>query len=128
LKLDGVAAISDLQWEAVGYFDSVLRRPDLMYTAYLRPGDVQILNNQTILHSRTAFIDSIHEVEKRTLFRLWLAVPWSKQLPPFWEHYAGTRQAATVRGGSRGFHFDDACGLFDKEQAAAMGMKLETFS
>lgn len=127
LKLDGVATISDLQWEAVGYFDSVLRRPDLMYAVYLRPGDVQILNNQTILHSRTAFIDSIQEVEKRTLFRLWLAVPWSKQLPPFWEHYAGTRQAATVRGGSRGFHYDDACRLFDKEQAAAMGMKLQTF-
>ncbi len=124
LKLEHVPPITALQWEAVGYFDGLLRRPDLMFATFLQPGDLQILNNQTILHSRTAFVDAEHEEEKRTLFRLWLAVPNSRRLPPMWEHYSGTRQEATVRGGSRGFKYDDVCREFDSAQASAMGMSL----
>jgi hypothetical protein len=127
LKLEHVPPITALQWEAVGYFDGLLRRPDLMYATMLKPGDLQILNNQTTLHSRTAFVDSKREDEKRTLYRLWLAVPNSRRLPPMWEHYAGTRQEATVRGGSRGFKYDDACREFDRAQAAVSGMKLPEF-
>jgi hypothetical protein len=38
----------------------------------LRPGDIQLLNNSVVLHSRTAYHDEEHR--KRYLLRLWLNV------------------------------------------------------
>ena len=37
----------------------------------------------------------------------------------------GTREHGPVRGGSKGHHYDEACGRFDAEQAAAIGMRNE---
>ena len=52
-------------------------------------GDIQFINNYTILHSRTAFEDWPEPERKRTLWRLWLNIenfhphtPYSKQ----WSH------------------------------------------
>jgi alpha-ketoglutarate-dependent taurine dioxygenase len=43
----------------------------------LRPGDMQFLNNHTILHSRTAYEDypEPEPERRRDLIRLWLDVP-----------------------------------------------------
>ena len=37
--------------------DAILRRPDVMFTMWLEPGDMQLINNHTMLHSRTDYID-----------------------------------------------------------------------
>lgn len=123
-QLEGVPPLTGLQREAIGYLDAVVRRPDLMLTMELEPGDVQLLSNQTMLHSRTHFEDHPEPERKRTLFRLWLAMPDSLRLPPAWELYTGSREPATVRGGCKGNQYDDRCLRFDIEQAAAMGMRL----
>lgn len=123
LKLEGVPPLTSAQREAVEYLDAVVRRPDLMYCMHLAPGDLQLLSNQTMLHSRTGFEDHAEVSKKRTLYRLWLATPDSRRLPSGWEHYYGTREPGTVRGGTKGHHYDDACRRFDAEQAAEMGMK-----
>jgi Taurine catabolism dioxygenase TauD, TfdA family len=125
LKIEGVPPLTALQREAVEYLDAVVRRPELMYCMHLAPGDLQLLSNQTALHSRTSFEDHADEDKKRTLYRLWIATPDSRRLPAGWEHYYGTRNAGTVRGGSKGHHHDDICRRFDIEQAMAMGMKFE---
>ena len=122
-KLEDTPRLSARQREAMEYLDQVVRRPDLMYCMHLEPGDLQLLSNQTQLHSRTDFEDHPDEDKKRTLYRLWLAMPDSRRLPLGWEGYAGTREAGTVRGGSKGHHYDAACARFDAEQAAAMGMR-----
>ncbi|MDB5816688.1 MAG: gamma-butyrobetaine, 2-oxoglutarate dioxygenase (Gamma-butyrobetaine hydroxylase)-like protein [Rhizobacter sp.] len=123
LRMDGVPPITALQREAVEYLDALVRRPDLMYCMHLEPGDLQLLSNQTALHSRTSFEDHVEEARKRTLYRLWIATPDSRRLPAGWEHYDGTREAGTVRGGSLGHQYDAACLRFDIEQAQAMRMK-----
>lgn len=123
-RLEGVPALTGLQREAIGYLDAVVRRPDVMFTMELEPGDVQLLSNQTMLHSRTAFQDYPEPDRKRTLFRLWLAMPDSLRLPPGWELYTGSRDPGTVRGGSKGHRYDERCLRFDIEQAAEMGMRL----
>lgn len=123
LKMDGVPPLTPVQREAVEYLDAVVRRPDLMYCMRLEPGDLQLLSNQTALHSRTSFVDHSEEAMKRTLYRLWLAMPDSRELPAGWEHYYGTREAGAVRGGTKGHFYDDACQNFDRRQAAAMGMR-----
>ena len=83
-KIKGVPKLSDGQREAMNVLDEILRRPDLMFTMYLEPGDLQVLNNHVILHSRTDFIDFHQPMQKRLLFRLWLAPPDSVRLPVSW--------------------------------------------
>lgn len=123
-KIEGVPVLTGQQREAIGYLDAAVRRPDLMFCMHLEPGDLQILSNQTVLHSRTSFEDHADEDKKRTLFRLWLAMPDSPRLPAGWEHYSGTREPRTVRGGSKGHRYDSQCLKFDMEQASAMGMRM----
>lgn len=122
--LEGVPPLSGLQREAMEYFDAVLRRPENMFCMYLEPGDLQILCNQSMLHSRTSFQDHPEEAKKRTLYRLWLARPDSRRLPRSWEVFYGTAEPATVRGGFKGHHYDEARRAFDARQAHAVGMKV----
>jgi Taurine catabolism dioxygenase TauD, TfdA family len=124
LKIEGVPTLSLIQSEAIGYLDAVVRRPDHLYCMHLEPGDLQILSNQTVLHSRTTFEDHPDEDKARTLYRLWLALPDSRRLPMGWEGYAGSIEPATVRGGTRGHRYDEACIKFDRRQAAECGMTL----
>ena len=122
-SLEGAPRLTRRQREAMEYFDAVLRRPENMFCMYLEPGDLQILCNQTMLHSRTSFEDHAEEERKRTLYRLWLARPDSRRLPDSWAVYYGTVEPGTVRGGIKGHHHDDARRTFDVRQAGAMGMK-----
>lgn len=123
LKLDGATPLTPLQREAMEYFDTVLRRPENMFCMNLEPGDLQILCNQTMLHSRTGFEDHDDETKKRTLYRLWLARPDSRRLPQSWEVFYGTVEPGTVRGVMKGHNYDTVRQDFDARQAAAMGMK-----
>jgi hypothetical protein len=122
-KLDGVPRLTGLQRDAMEYFDLVLRRPENMFCLYLEPGDLQILCNQTMLHSRTSFEDHAEAEKKRTLYRLWLARPDSRPLPDSWAVFFGTGEPGTVRGGFKGHHYDDVRRAFDARQAASLGMR-----
>ena len=92
-------------------------------TMHLEPGDLQMLCNQTMLHSRTSFEDHADEEKRRTLYRLWLARPDSRRLPKSWEVFYGTAEPGTVRGGFKGHHYDDVRRAFDARQAATLGMR-----
>lgn len=122
-KIEGVPPLTARQREAMEYFDTVLRRPENMFCMHLEPGDLQILCNQTMLHSRTSFEDHPDDGKKRTLYRLWLARPDSRRLPDSWAVFYGTSEAGTVRGGMKGHQYDDVRRNFDARQATAMGMK-----
>ena len=121
-KLPDAPALTDLQRAAMEYFDAVLRRPENMFTMYLEPGDLQILCNQSMLHSRTSFEDHPEPEKKRTLYRLWLAPPEARRLPDSWAVFFGTAEPDTVRGGMKGHHYDEVRVAFDARQARAMGM------
>ncbi len=41
----------------------------------LEPGDVQLLSNHTVLHSRTDYEDYVEAERKRHLLRLWISLP-----------------------------------------------------
>lgn len=122
-KLEGVPPLSALQRDAMEYFDGVLRRPENMFCMYLEPGDLQILCNHTMLHSRTSFEDHAQEERKRTLYRLWLALPDSRRLPDSWAVFYETAEPGTVRGGMKGHHYDHVRRSFDARQASAVGMR-----
>lgn len=122
-KIDGVPPLSDTQRETMDVLDEILQRPALMYTMDLEPGDLQILNNHVMLHSRTHYLDFDEPARKRLLCRLWLAPPESVRLPDSWGFFYGSVEPGSVRGGILGHHHDEACRDFDRRQAASLGMR-----
>ena len=65
---------------ALDFVDSVIASPELQVSMALEPGDLQILNNFMVLHSRTAFEDG--QDQQRHLIRLWLDNPASRRNGP----------------------------------------------
>jgi len=122
--IDGVPALSAAQFDALDLLDDILRRPGVMHTMYLRPGDMQILNNHVTLHSRTEFEDHDDPALKRCLFRLWLAPPDGVALPESWRPAYRSVEAGIVRGGIAGQAYDDARRAFEVRQAADLGMRM----
>jgi hypothetical protein len=123
-SMQGVPALSPMQHEAMDSLDAILRAPELMYRMYLRPGDMQMLNNHVTLHSRTEFEDHDDPVAKRCLFRLWLAPPDWPALPASWRPAYGSVDAGTVRGGIIGQAYDDTRREYERRQAAEFGMRV----
>jgi alpha-ketoglutarate-dependent taurine dioxygenase len=64
--------LGDDEKAALDTFEALCERPDLQLTLKLRPGDAYIVNNYTMLHSRTAFEDHEAAARRRYLLRLWL--------------------------------------------------------
>ncbi len=123
-EIEGVPALSARQHEALYLLDEILRRKSVMHSMYLRPGDMQILNNHVTLHSRTEFEDHEDPALKRCLFRLWLAPPDGVALPESWRPAYRAVDAGAVRGGIAGRGYDDVRRGFEVRQAADLGMTL----
>jgi len=124
LRIPGAPSLTDAQREAVDLLDEIVRRPEFMYCMRLEPGDMQLLGNHTVLHSRTSFHDHADPERKRTLFRLWLSTPDAPDLPRSWGPFYGSTSAGTLRGGIHGQHYDDRCREFDQIQAADIGVRI----
>lgn len=85
------------QRAALDAVDEILDQPGMSLDMNLRPGEVQLINNFTILHARTAFTDSA--AASRLLLRLWLATEGSPELPPQYRQLYGATRSGTYRGG-----------------------------
>jgi hypothetical protein len=64
-----------------------------------RPGDVQIINNNVVLHSRTAFVDHQDVGGRRLLLRVWTSHRSSRPLPKAFGDLYGLVDAGVYRGG-----------------------------
>jgi hypothetical protein len=123
-KLEGVPKMAAQQREALETFDAIVRRPDLAHSMWLQPGDVQIINSHVTVHSRTEFVDHENAVDKRLLFRLWLAPADGPRLPESWRVLYKAVEPGTVRGGIIGQQYDEKRRAFDRRQAETLGMSL----
>jgi alpha-ketoglutarate-dependent taurine dioxygenase len=59
--------------EALDAFDELMRRPGVAVTVPLERGDLQLISNTFLLHSRTNYEDYSEPERKRHYLRLWLA-------------------------------------------------------
>ena len=82
-----------LTFAALDYLDEVTRRPDLRLDMDLLPGDMQLCNNYTILHSRTEFVDGTEPDRKRHMLRLWLKFPKPWPIAEDFPDHVGYRRA-----------------------------------
>ena len=90
-RFDEVPRLSDGQREALELFHQVTRAPGIALEFDMRPGDVLLASNHTIMHGRTEFEDPPGSEHRRLMLRLWLTIPNGRPLPP---HYADTREYA----------------------------------
>jgi hypothetical protein len=65
--------LTAIEQEAMAFLEHVANRPGVFLDMDFRPGDIQLLNNRTILHSRTDYVDDPEC--RRHLLRLWLMMP-----------------------------------------------------
>jgi Taurine catabolism dioxygenase TauD, TfdA family len=80
-RFPDVPSLTEKQIEALNLFDQLANDPQLHLLMDLEPGDIQLVDNHTILHDRTAFEDFPEPDRKRHLLRLWLAPPNARPLP-----------------------------------------------
>jgi alpha-ketoglutarate-dependent taurine dioxygenase len=59
--------------DALDTFEEVMRRPGVAVTVPLERGDLQLISNTSLLHSRTNYEDYAEPELKRHYLRLWLA-------------------------------------------------------
>ena len=93
----------------------------------LERGDLQLLNNFVIWHSRTSFEDFDDPDQKRHLMRLWMATPNSPQLPEEFAEFYGDTKPGAVRGGLRGGFVSEQFVEYEMRQAEVMGMPYKPF-
>ena len=93
-----VPRLTAAQIEALDHLDALAGDPALHLDMVLQPGDVQLLSNHHVLHSRTAYEDWPEPGRRRHLLRLWLACDDGPRLP---EAMAG-RLGLTARGRPNG--------------------------
>jgi hypothetical protein len=86
--------------EAVQMVADLALREDLRYDMRFEAGAIQLLNNHTVLHARTAFEDWPEARRRRLLLRLWLNLREGRALHPrFAERLnTGPRGGVAVRG------------------------------
>ncbi len=73
--------LSRAQIEAMDLLDALCNDPEIHLAMEFRPGDVQLLHNHQILHSRSDFENWPEPERHRHLLRLWLAPPEARPLP-----------------------------------------------
>jgi hypothetical protein len=74
-------APSALQREALIKVQEIANRPQLMLTMTFEEGDIQLINNHTMLHAREEFEDWLEPGRKRHLLRMWIAVDDAQRRP-----------------------------------------------
>ena len=78
---EDVPELSDRQWEAMALIDEINGSPEFQLNMNFRSGEIQFLNNYSIMHSRSAYEDHADPALKRDLIRLWLTVDQDLGIP-----------------------------------------------
>lgn len=66
---------------ALDALDALLNSEEFVLNMDFRPGDIQLLNNYTVMHARTSYQDHPEPERRRDLIRLWLIVDRDLGLP-----------------------------------------------
>jgi hypothetical protein len=85
-----VPRLTPAQIEALDHLDRLAADPALHLDMKFLPGDIQLLSNHFVFHSRTAYEDWPELDKRRHLLRLWLACEDGPELPPAMVERLGT--------------------------------------
>lgn len=79
--LPGVPRMTPVQEEALDFLDALAQDPAIHLDMTFAPGDIQLVCNHAMFHSRTAYEDHPEPDRRRHLLRLWLACDDGPALP-----------------------------------------------
>ena len=97
--LDGVPKLTASQEEALDFLDALAGDPSIHLDMTFEPGDIQLVCNHSIMHSRTAYDDFAEPEQRRHLLRLWLACEDGPCLPDWMTNsYEGATQNGRPNG------------------------------
>ena len=128
LNFPDIARLSEIQIEALDYFDAVLARPEVCFRMHFEPGDIQLSNNHIVLHSRTDYVDNVMPESKHHLLRLWLSHPDAQPLVPGWLLAYKDVEPYSLRGGVRGIGITPEVEQFESRLAAWHGMNFRIYA
>lgn len=74
--------LTDEQKEAIALVEELALDKEFLLPMAFQPGDIQLLNNHTTVHSRGGFEDWDEPEKRRMLLRLWLNIPNGRPLAP----------------------------------------------
>jgi hypothetical protein len=94
-----VPRFTPAQIEARAMIDDLTNDEEFHFSMMFQPGDLQLVNNHTCFHARTAFTDWPEEDRHRHLLRMWLSVPNSRPLSPLMATIYQDQHAGAARGG-----------------------------
>jgi hypothetical protein len=126
LSFDDIERLTPLQVQAMDRFDQLLQHDDLCYHMRLEQGDIQLLNNHAVLHSRTEYLDFPDPAKKRHLLRLWLSSYQGPALPDNWKDAYKNVAPRSVRGGFKGTQITDEIQTYIRRLADETQMELNS--
>lgn len=121
--MEGEPRLTEQQHEALDGLQEMASSPDFSFDMWLEPGDLQLVNNHVLYHSRTHYEDHEEEARKRHLFRLWLAVPGGRPLCAALHDAYKSVERGTVRGGFKGRNVTPELLAYQARAAASLGMR-----
>ncbi len=80
-RFEQLPKLTEAQHDALDLVQTLADDPRFKLEMDFRPGDIQLVNNLVLLHSRTAYEDWLEPERKRHLLRLWLSVPDGWPMP-----------------------------------------------
>jgi hypothetical protein len=89
------APFTDLEIEALEVVDKLANDSKLRLDMVLERGDIQLINNYTTLHSRTAFEDYPQEELKRCMTRAWMRSNSGRATGAHFYDYGGVPKTLT---------------------------------
>lgn len=74
MRFEDVPRLSALEMSCFLFLESLVKRPGRALSMLMEPGDIQFVNNFTVTHTRTGFVDDPDDPTlQRHLLRLWLS-------------------------------------------------------
>jgi hypothetical protein len=93
-RFEAAPRLTEAQWAALDLLAKLSL--ELALRTRMEPGDIQLLNNHVTHHARTELVDP---ERRRLVYRLWLSLPNSRELPAGAAVLWGNVGAGMVRGG-----------------------------
>jgi len=99
------ALVPEAEMEAIDYMVGLAKSDEYRLDMDFRPGDLQVVNNYTVMHWRTEFSDWPEPDRKRLLYRLWLKADNLRPVDPeMAEGYITGAQTGKPLDGGAGAH------------------------
>ena len=96
-RFDECPPLTERQDQLLALVDELAADPSIHVRFRLEQGDIVLINNYVVAHSRAAFEDWDEEDRKRHLMRLWLVLDEGRELAPDFDNRAGLKTTADIR-------------------------------